>query len=122
MPTDSADDPDQGGPGDTLSPEESLDSDEVRNDDGDDVVDPPEQWLEARDDESLDERLAAEEPDTTADTPRDPVNLDDGVASSEYGLKHAEEVDGVIVEDSRVDRGQVDGSPEDGDSFFPVVR
>ena len=50
-----------------LTPEESLDSDEVRNDDGDETVDPPEKWIEARDDEDLDERLADEEPDVTPD-------------------------------------------------------
>ncbi len=31
----------------TLSPSESTDSDEVRNDDGDIVVDPPDGWSEA---------------------------------------------------------------------------
>ena len=46
-----------------LTPEEALDSDEVRNDDGDEVVDAPEEWIDAREDETLDERLADEEPD-----------------------------------------------------------
>jgi hypothetical protein len=41
-----------------LTPEEALDSDEVRNDDGDEVVDPPERWIDARENETLDERLA----------------------------------------------------------------
>jgi hypothetical protein len=45
---------------DMLDQSESLDSDEVRNDDGDEVVDPPEHWIEAEDHESLDEKLAAE--------------------------------------------------------------
>ncbi len=48
-----------------LTPEEALDSDEVRNDDGDETVDPPEKWIEAKEDEDLDERLADEEPDVT---------------------------------------------------------
>jgi hypothetical protein len=122
MPTDSADDADVGGRGDTLSPEESLDSDEVRNDDGDEVVEPPETWLEPGEDRSLDERLAAEEPETSVDAPwSDAANAEDGVSSSEHAVKEADVVDGVIVEDSRVHRGQVDGAPEDGDSFFPVV-
>jgi hypothetical protein len=43
---------------DMLDPSESLDSDEVRNDDGDEVVDPPDEWIEAEDHESLDEKLA----------------------------------------------------------------
>jgi len=88
---------DDEGPDNTLSPSESLDSDEVRNDDGDTVVDPPEEWIEAEDDESLDERLAAEEPDV---------------------------VPNESPEDVRPDRrtyGQIDGTPEDGDSFYTVV-
>ena len=31
-------------------------SDEVRNDDGDSVVDPPDEWIEAEEDETLDEK------------------------------------------------------------------
>ena len=48
------------------TPEEALDSDEVRNDDGDEVVDPPEEWIEAKENETLDERLAEEVPDVGA--------------------------------------------------------
>ena len=48
-------------------PAEELDSDEVRNDDGDEVVDPPEEWIEAKDNETLDERLAEEVPDDLGD-------------------------------------------------------
>jgi|SRR6185312_7168886 len=108
-------------PDDMLSPEEALDSDEVRNDDGDEVVAPPDEWLDPHDDDSLDERLSAEEPDTSVDTPlSDAAFTPDGVASREHATKHADADDGVIVEDSRVDRGQVDGSPEDGESFFDV--
>jgi len=60
---------DTGGVDDTLRPAEALDSDEVRNDDGDEVVAPPDDWAasdhvaEEPDGESLDEKLAAEEPD-----------------------------------------------------------
>ncbi|MDT5013597.1 MAG: hypothetical protein QOH57_5214 [Mycobacterium sp.] len=108
-------------PDDMLSPEEQLDSDEIRNDDGDEVVDAPDTWLDPREDESLDERLADEEPDTSVDTPlSEAAFAQDGVASPEFGVKEADVVDGVIVEDSRVDRGQVSGTPEDGDSFFGV--
>ena len=99
--------PDEDGPGDTLNPSESTDSDEVRNDDGDIVVDPPEDWSEAdkfgmtareeREGEPLDDRLAAEEPDVLADPPPD------------------QELPG------RAHRGQIDGTPEDGDSLFEVV-
>ena len=79
---------DDGGVGDTLRPMEALDSDEVRNDDGDTVVDPPDQWSEAErsdDDRTLDDRLAEEVPDQPG-------------------------------------AGQIDGTPEDGDSLFPVVE
>lgn len=136
------------GPGDTLSPSEGLDSDEVRNDDGDEVVDPPEGWSgadrfgttqrEEQEGESLDQRLAEEEPDVapaeplerpvaampddelTEDVVDEVVDGDAAVAGG--GGKHTEVVEGVIVEDSRVDRGQIDGSPEDGDSLFPIVE
>ena len=136
------------GPGDTLSPSEGLDSDEVRNDDGDEVVDPPEGWSgadrfgttqrEEQEGESLDQRLAEEDPDVapaeplerpvaampddelTEDVVDEVVDGDAAVAGG--GGKHAEVVEGVIVEDSRVDRGQIDGSPEDGDSLFPIVE
>ena len=54
---------DDPGPDNTLGPSESLDSDEVRNDDGDIVVDPPDRWIEVHEDQTLDEKLAAEEPD-----------------------------------------------------------
>ena len=114
---------DMGGPDGTLSPEESLDSDDVRNNDGDEVVDPPDSWLEPREDESLDDRLASEEPDIAVDTPlSDAADIEDGISCAEFGFKQADVVEGVIVQDSRVNRGQVDGTPEDGDSFFPVVN
>lgn len=59
----------ENGPGDTLSPSESTDSDEVANADGDDVVDPPEQWHgadRAGEPESLESKLDAERPDRPA--------------------------------------------------------
>jgi hypothetical protein len=91
---------------DTLSPSESTDSDEVRNDDGDTVVDPPDDWSEAnkfgmtareeREGESLDDRLAEEEPDVLPDP-------------------------GPEAErPARVHRGQISGTPEDGESLFGV--
>ena len=93
---------------DTLNPSESTDSDEVRNDDGDIVVDPPDDWSEAdkfgmtareeREGESLDDRLAEEEPDVVPEA-------------------------GPSAErPARVHRGQIDGTPEDGDSLFNVDR
>jgi hypothetical protein len=109
---DPADFPEEGGPGDTLNPSEGTDSDELRNDDGDIVVDPPEGWSEAnrfgmtareeREGESLDARLAEEEPDVS-DVP-DPTadSLDDGPPG-------------------RAHRGQIDDAPEDGDSLYEVV-
>ncbi|BBX67891.1 hypothetical protein [Mycolicibacterium psychrotolerans] len=88
---------DDAGPDDTLGPSESLDSDEVRNDDGDSVVDPPDEWIDAEEDETLDEKLAAEVPDV----------LPPGAP-----------------EEARPDRrtfGQIDGTPEDGESFYTVL-
>lgn len=56
-----------------LTPSESTDSDELHNRDGDQTVEPPEDWHgadqfgliedEAEEGESLDDKLAAEEPD-----------------------------------------------------------
>ncbi|CAJ1586648.1 hypothetical protein [[Mycobacterium] wendilense] len=84
-------------PDNTLAPSESLDSDEVRNDDGDTVVDPPDRWIPPHEDHTLDEKLAAEEPDLP---PRGAAQPD---------------------RPTRRHRGQVDGAPEDGDSFYTVV-
>jgi hypothetical protein len=91
----------EGGPDDTLSPSESLDSDEVRNDDGDIVVDPPEKWIEAEEHQSLDEQLAAEVPDVSPDGDSEEEPQDD--------------------RPTRRNLGQIDGAPEDGESFFSVV-
>lgn len=109
--TNPADFPEEDGPGDTLSATESLDSDEVRNDDGDTVVDPPDDWSAAtkspmtaraeREGESLDERLAEEEPDVIEDL--EDSELDD-------------------TPPDRAHHGQISGTPEDGDSLFPVVE
>ncbi|MEN4475938.1 hypothetical protein [Mycolicibacterium cosmeticum] len=94
----------------TLPPDEATDSDDVRNADGDEVVDPPEDWQgsdkfgmsseEAAQGESLDDKLAAEVADTRPEQPaRDP---------------DAEEKPDVKLPE--------DDTPEDGSSFFPVVR
>ena len=78
MSTDDAEDTtanDVGGADDMLSPMEGTDSDDVHNDDGDEVVDPPDDWSgvtkfgmsaqEQAEGETLDQRLAEEEPDVT---------------------------------------------------------
>lgn len=108
-PEQGGDFPEEGGPGDTLNASEGTDSDEVRNDDGDVVVDPPEGWSEAnrfgmtareaREGESLDARLAEEEPD---------VSTDAVGATDEGGPRRAH-------------RGQIDDTPEDGDSLYNVI-
>ncbi len=85
------------GPDNTLSPSESLDSDEVRNDDGDIVADPPERWIEVHEDTTLDEKLKAEVPDVL---PRG---------------------EGEPARPARRHKGQIDGTPEDGDSFYDIV-
>ncbi|OBI02244.1 hypothetical protein [Mycobacterium scrofulaceum] len=108
---DPADFPEEGGPGDTLNASEGTDSDELHNDDGDIVVDPPEDWSEAnrfgmtareeREGESLDARLAEEVPDVSPDMPGV-----DALADGPPGRAH---------------RGQIDGAPEDGESLYEVV-
>jgi hypothetical protein len=109
---DAADFPEEGGPGQTLNASEGTDSDELHNDDGDIVVDPPEDWSEAnrfgmtareeREGESLDARLAEEEPDVSPDDIGVTGSLDEGPPG-------------------RAHRGQVDGAPEDGESLYEVV-
>ena len=107
-----------------LTPAESLDSDEIRNDDGDEVADPPERWIEAKDDETLDERLAEEVPDVSADDSDD----DDGSEahdSDEGGgltLVSDDELDRIDPSVHGRERGQIDGTPEDGESFFDIVE
>jgi hypothetical protein len=90
---------------DMLDQSESLDSDEVRNDDGDEVVDPPEHWIEAEDHESLDEKLAAE----ISDDAHDQIVSDD-------------DLDRIDPNQHGRVKGQIDGTPEDGDSFYNVER
>jgi hypothetical protein len=84
------------GPDNTLGPSESLDSDDVRNDDGDIVVDAPSRWIPAENHLSLEKRLAAEEPEFGY-TERPPLQ-------------------------PRRHRGQISGSPNDGQSFYTVAR
>ena len=90
---------------------EALDPDEVRNDDGDEVVDPPDRWAaadkvaEEPEGESLDDKLAAEEPEPAA-----------AVADE------TDDVDHIDPQAHGTDRGQISGAPENGDSIFPVVE
>lgn len=113
---------DVGGVGDTLRPMEALDPDDVRNDDGDEVVDPPDQWAEAdrvvdpEEGETLDEKLAAEVPDTAAVPP--PGDS----ASGDTAEVPDDELDRIDPERHGRDEGQIDGTPEDGESLFPVVE
>jgi hypothetical protein len=110
-----------------LSPSESLDSDEVRNADGDTVVDPPDAWAEADrfgvtaneqlEGESLESRLAEEEPDVFAEELVDDPFTDDAVVADVP-------IDGAVIDPElvpgRSHRGQISGTPEDGDSLFTV--
>ena len=102
-----------------LEPEEQLDSDEIRNDDGDEVVDPPERWIEAKDDESLDERLSEEVPEVSPDS-IDLRDADDG--SPEVVSMSNNDLDHLDPEQRGREFGQIDGTPEDGESFFDVVE
>jgi hypothetical protein len=101
-----------------LTPEEALDSDEVRNDDGDAVVDPPERWIPAEEQETLDERLAEEAPEVTADD----IDTDDAGRAGDESILSGDELDRLDPQQHGLERGQIDGTPEDGDSFFDVVE
>jgi hypothetical protein len=102
-----------------LEPAEQLDSDEIRNDDGDEVVDPPERWIEAKDNESLDERLSEEVPEVSPDS-IDLRDADNG--SPEVESMSNNDLDHLDPEEHGRERGQIDGTPEDGESFFDVVE
>jgi hypothetical protein len=102
-----------------LTPEEALDSDEVRNDDGDETVDPPERWIDAREDENLDERLADEEPDVK---PEDIDLRDADDAELETVSTPDDALDALDPQQHGRGRGQIDGTPEDGESFYDVVE
>ncbi|MCV7029627.1 hypothetical protein [Mycobacterium sherrisii] len=99
-----------------LGQAESLDSDEVRNDDGDEVVDPPDRWIRAEEDESLDERLAAEIPDEpgAGQAPDAVDTVDDGAVV----MVGDDELDRIDPSTHGREAGQIDGTPEDGDSFY----
>jgi hypothetical protein len=107
-----------------LSQSEELDSDEIRNDDGDDVADPPERWIPAKDDETLDERLSEEEPDVSEDD-EDDDEQSEAHDSDEGGgleLESDDELDRIDTGEHGRTLGQIDGTPEDGESFFDVVE
>ena len=91
----------------------------MRNNDGDEVVDPPEEWIDAEEHDSLDERLAEETPDVSPDDIdlRDADDADRSVVS-----RSNDELDRLDPEQHGRERGQIDGTPEDGDSFFNVVE
>lgn len=107
-----------------LTPEEELDSDEVRNADGDEVVDPPERWIEAKDGETLDERLAEEVPDDygEADYDEEPSDAHDSEAGGGLQLVSNDEIDHIDPSVHGREYGQIDGTPEDGDPFYDVIE
>ena len=107
-----------------LEPEEELDSDEVRNDDGDEVADPPQKWIEAKDHETLDERLAEEVPDDFGDDDEAeaPSDAHDSDAGGGLWLVSNYDIDRMDPEVHGRERGQIDGTPEDGDSFYDVIE
>ena len=105
-----------------LDTTESLDSDEVRNDDGDEVADPPERWIEAKDDETLDERLAEEVPDVSADDEDEGSEAHDSDQGGGLRLVSNDELDRIDPSVHGREQGQLDGTPEDGDSFFDIVE
>jgi hypothetical protein len=104
-----------------LDQSESLDSDEVRNDDGDEVVDPPERWIDADEHESIDEKLAAETPDDQPDD-RPSREAHDSDRGGGMDLVSDDVLDRIDPDAHGRVRGQIDGTPEDGDSFFDVEK
>ncbi|MVU78545.1 hypothetical protein GPX89_14975 [Nocardia sp. ET3-3] len=110
----------ESGPDDTLGPTESLDSDDVRNHDGDVTVTPPDHWQAADRDEmtargqrageSHAERLAQEQPDVpeaeSGETPAESAHIDTTNASTDDPRP------------TRRHHGQLDDTPEDGGGFF----
>jgi hypothetical protein len=66
--------------------------------------------------ETLDQRLAEEVPDVTPDDV-DPRDADD-VRDADVAVLGSD----LAPPDSAVQGEQLDGTPEDGDSFFPVVE
>jgi hypothetical protein len=105
-----------------LDTTESLDSDEVRNDDGDEVADPPERWIEAKDDETLDERLSEEEPDVSEDDEDEDLDSHDSDQGGGLRLVSDDALDHIDPSVHGRDQGQIDGTPEDGESFFDIVE
>ena len=105
-----------------LEPAEALDSDEVRNDDGDQVVDPPDEWIEVEDHESLDERLSEETPDVSPDD-IDPDDAEDADDES-IVLTSDDELDRLPRRNSaRARVARFDGTPrEQSISFFNIVK
>jgi hypothetical protein len=106
-----------------LSQSEELDSDEIRNNDGDEVTDPPQRWIEPKDDETLDERLSEEVPDVSPDDEIiEPSEAHDSDSGGGLEVVSDDELDRVDTERHGRDEGQIDGTPEDGESFFDVVE
>jgi hypothetical protein len=109
-----------------LSQSEELDSDEIRNDDGDEVADPPEKWIPAKDDETLDERLSEEVPDVSADDDDDDDDEGSEAHDSDAGggleVVSDDEIDRLDTQRHGSEEGQIDGTPEDGTSFFDIVE
>jgi hypothetical protein len=107
---------------DMLEQTESLDSDEVRNGDGDQVVDPPDEWIGSQDSGSLNDKLAAEVPN---DPGGDPVSTDADASRQgdvALGLISDEDLDGIDPAAHGRHSGQIDGTPEDANSFFAVAE
>jgi hypothetical protein len=107
---------------DMLEQAESLDSDEVRNDDGDEVVDPPDRWIDAGESESLDEKLAAEDSETSDSTSDDGPSRDAHDSDEGGGLDVVsdDELDRIDVAEHGRESGQISAAPEDDESFYTI--
>lgn len=113
---------------DLLTSTEGLDSDDVGNDDGDEIVEPPDDWAgvdsygmtagEQRTERPLSQRLAEEEPDVGVRPPAEPTlpesgateGLDSIRTGSPGGASDTEAVEDIVRRESGTD----------GDSYFPL--
>ncbi|PPJ33530.1 hypothetical protein C5E45_03915 [Nocardia nova] len=112
---------------DLLTSIEGLDSDDVGNDDGDEIVEPPDDWSgvdsygmtarEQRTERPLSQRLAEEEPDVGTRPPAEPTlpeagateGLDSIRTGSPGGASDTEAVEEIVRRESDTD-----------DSYFPL--
>jgi hypothetical protein len=83
------------------------------------VVDPPDEWIKVDDNESVDEKLAAETPDNPRDN-QPSMQAHDADEGGALDVVSDHDLDDIDPDVHGRERGQIDGTPEDGESFFDV--